>query len=170
LAALERRKNVAARYLRGQTQWEIARAFEVNQCTVSRDLEMIHKEWLAQAVLADGERTAHELAKLDEVERQAWASWERSKENAEIIRARMRGEGEGAQVETEKIIRGQVGDPRFLDIVLKCVERRCKLLGLDEIPASGNPTIVTVLEAVDLDVILGRKPGLTHDNIGAGSS
>ena len=26
---------------------------------------------------------------------------------------------------------GQAGDPRFLDGVLKCVERRCSILGLD---------------------------------------
>lgn len=126
-AILERRKKVAARYLRGQTQWEIARAFEVDQSTISRDLKVIQAEWLAQAVLARGEWTARELARIDEVERAAWAAWAKSQENAEVLRARMRGD----QAETEKISRGQAGDPRFLELVLKCVSKRCELLGLN---------------------------------------
>jgi len=127
LAILDRRKNVATRYLRGQTQWEIARAFEVTQQTISLDLKAIQAEWLAQAALDRGEWTARELAKIDQVELSAWMAWAKSQENAEILRAKMRGE----QSETEKISKGQAGDARFLEIVLKCVERRCKILGLD---------------------------------------
>ncbi len=124
LAVLERRKNVAARYVRGQTQWEIARAFEVDQGTISRDLKAIHAEWLASAVLSRGEWTARELARIDEVERQAWAAWAKSQENAETLRAKMRGD----KAETEKISKGQAGDPRYLEIVLKCIAARIALL------------------------------------------
>ena len=127
LAILERRKNVAVRYLRGQTQWEIARAFEVTQKTISLDLKAIQAEWLAQAVLDRGEWTARELARIDEVERQAWAAWTKSQENAEILRDKRRGD----KSETEKVSKGQAGDPRFLEVVLKCVAKRCELLGLD---------------------------------------
>jgi hypothetical protein len=127
LALLERRKKVAARYLRGQTQWEIARAFEVEQATISNDLKAIHAEWLKEATLDRGEWTARELARIDEVERQAWAAWAKSQEDAEVLRAKRRGD----VAETEKIIKGQSGDPCFLDIILKCIERRCGLLGLD---------------------------------------
>ena len=127
LVILERRKNVAKRYLRGETQWEIARAFEVDQATVSTDLKAIQKEWLAQALLDRGEWTARELARIDEVERNAWVAWTKSQENAEVLRAKMKGQAS----ETEKISKGQAGDPRFLEIVLKCVAKRCELLGLD---------------------------------------
>jgi hypothetical protein len=163
LALLERRKNVAKRYLRGETQWEIARAFEVNQSTISDDLAAIRKEWLAVTKSDYSERISLELAKIDEIERQAWNAWTKSQENAETLRARMSGD----RTDTEKIVRGQAGNPKFLDLVMKCVERRCALLGLDQVPA-GTSTVVTVVGGVDLDVILGRKPGLSHENLGAG--
>jgi hypothetical protein len=139
LALLERRKNVAARYLRGQTQWEIARAFGLNQSTISDDLKAIHREWLAQAVEDRDTWIARELARLDECERQAWQAWSKSQENSETLRARLRGN----QAETEKISRGQAGDPRFLDLVLKCVHMRAVILGLEK-PAPGDPVPVQV--------------------------
>jgi hypothetical protein len=130
LAILERRKNVAARYVRGATQWEIARAFEVDQKTISNDLAAIRKEWLAGAVRDMDEIKARELAKIDACEAEAWKAWTKSQENAEILRARMRGQ----ESQTEKVSKGQAGDPRFLDVVLKCVEKRCQILGVyDEV-------------------------------------
>lgn len=131
LAILDRRKNVARRYLRGEQQWEIARAFEVTQQTISLDLKAIQAEWLAQAVLDRGEWTARELAKIDHVETAAWGAWSKSLENAEVLKARMRRHGEHAEEATEKTSKGQAGDPRFLDLVLKCVARRCELLALN---------------------------------------
>lgn len=149
LSLLERRKSVAKRYLQGQTQWEIARAFEVDQKTISNDLKAIRREWLQDAVLAHGEWTARELAKIDEVERNAWLAWTKSQENAETLRARI---NDGRQI-SEKISRGQAGDARFLEVILKCIQRRCELLGLDaprEVWHQGEidiRTIVAVLPA-----------------------
>ena len=145
LAILERRKNAAARYLRGQTQWEIARAFEVDQKTVSNDLKAIQAEWLAEAVLDRGEWTARELARLDEIERSAWAAWSKSQDNAQIIRTKTRGDSG----ETETTIKGQAGDARFLEIVLKCVAKRCQLLGLDKKPDEEDD--FRIRSAPDLD-------------------
>ncbi len=125
-AILDRRKNVAARYLRGQTQWEIARAFEVDQATISYDLKAIREEWLAAAVLDMDAIKAKELARIDETERQAWAAWAKSQENAETKRDRTASNGNT----TERISKGQAGDPRFLEIVLKCVAKRCEIFGL----------------------------------------
>jgi hypothetical protein len=131
---LARRRNVAARFLRGDLQWEIALAFEVHPATISRDLDAIHREWLAEAVKDRGEWVAKLLAKIDETERQAWAGWAKSQENAETLRARMRGDHK----ETEKVTKGQAGDPRFLDLVLKCVEARAVIVGLYEDGAKGK--------------------------------
>ncbi len=140
LQVLERRKNVAQRYLRGQTQWEIACAFEVDQATVSRDLTEIRKAWLASAVRDVNEIKAKELAKIDATEEQAWKAWAKSQENAEVLRAKMR---DGSS-ETEKISKGQAGDPRFLDIVLKCVQRRCEILGVIDPKSPGSNNTVNV--------------------------
>lgn len=128
LAIQERRRNVARRYLRGELQWEIARAFEVGEATVCRDLKAIHAEWLKDAVRDLDVVKSRELARIDECEREAWGAWKRSQEDAQLLRARMRA----GNAETEKVTRGQAGDPRFLQIVLSCVERRCKILGMDK--------------------------------------
>lgn len=152
---LERRKNVASRYVRGQTQWEIARAFEVSQATISLDLKAIHAEWLESAVRDLDARKAMELAKVDEVERQAWVAWARSMENAETKREKVKI---GADGETIKISKGQAGDPRFLDAVLKCVERRCKILGVEAgqplPPGDGDGATVEDLKNLPPDELL----------------
>jgi hypothetical protein len=131
LTILERRKNVAARYLRGESQWAIARAFEVDQATVSRDLMCIRAEWLASCLRDFDEVRAEQLAKVDAVEASAWQGWLRSQENAETLRS--------DETRTSKVSRSQAGDVRFLATVMQCVERRCALLGLDVQPPPVDP-------------------------------
>src|SRR5581483_4024403 len=84
LAILERRKAVAERYLRGETQWEIARTLGVSQGQVSRDLKAIRQEWLNSSVCNFNELKAREIAKVDELERTYWAAWEESKKTREV--------------------------------------------------------------------------------------
>lgn len=145
LAILERRKNVAARYIRGESQWQIARAFEVDQKTVSRDLQAVRAEWLKEAVRDMDEVKAKELAKIDATEAEAWKGWLKSQENAEVIKQRTSGEGEEETSVTEKVIKGQAGDPRFLEIILKCVQRRCEILGATD-PKNVNTNNIVVLQ------------------------
>jgi len=156
VAILERRRNVAHRYVRGQTQWEIARAFEVDQGTISRDLAAIQEEWKAAALMDLDSRKAKELATVDEVERQAWVAWTKSQENAETLKARRSGDKEFA----EKVTKGQAGNPKFLNVVLDCVRRRCEILGILKVDAPSQMTVVTVVGGIDLAVITGDKPGL----------
>ena len=54
------------------------------------------------------QRKAEELAKIDNVEREAWVAWTTSKGN-----------------------QTPAGDPRFLQNVQWCIQKRCKILGLD---------------------------------------
>ena len=135
IAILQRRKTVASRYLHGEPQWQIANSLEVTQQTVSLDLKAIRAEWLADAKQDYDEIVGQELANLREVERQAWEAWTRSCQNAETMKARMRkrarvGDDDGESF-TEKTSKGQAGDPRFLDVINRCRERRCKILGIE---------------------------------------
>jgi hypothetical protein len=157
-AIRERRHKVAQRYVRGQAQWEIAQAFEVDPATISRDLKAIQAEWLAQAVMDMDAVKARELAKIDAVEVEAWKAWGKSQENAETLRARMRGAGQGAASETEKISKGQAGNPRFLEVIQNCVKMRCAIFGIDLDAAPGPATVVTVVNAIDIQVVTGDKP------------
>jgi hypothetical protein len=124
-------------YLHGELQFEIARAVGIDQGNVSRDLRWVHDQWLQDAKLANGDRVARELAKIDEVERQAWAAWQRSQQIAETTRTRKSLPGDEVMAEVTR--QGQVGDAHYLEVVLKCVERRSKLLGLEKAPP---PTLV----------------------------
>jgi hypothetical protein len=56
-----------------------------------------------------------------------WEAWERSKENAETSVIRDTPQG---RFHEERSV-GQSGNPAFLEGVLKCVNKRCELLGLD---------------------------------------
>ena len=127
----ERRHRVAALYLQGRTQWEIARTVQRSQGTICTDLKAIEAEWLRSAVMDVNARKARELAKVDRVEREAYRGWRRSLKNAEKTRKKAIDAGDGQRKEAETISEGQAGDPRFLQIVMSCIERRCKLLGAD---------------------------------------
>ncbi len=133
---LEQRQQIAARYLRGEYQSDIARDLGISQQQVSYDLKAIRATWLASAVRDFDSAKAQELARIDEVERAAWEGWRRSTQDKEIENL----EGDGTldpktrKPKVTKVTKrreGQAGSPAFLNTVLTCIERRCAILGLD---------------------------------------
>lgn len=126
---VERRQQVAARYIRGEYQSTIARDLGLTQAQISYDLKAIRAEWL-QSTLRDFDALKGEqLAKVDAVETEAWAAWERSKQAREVtITEASEGTRPGRKATMRK--EGQAGDPRFLAEIGKCVDRRCAILGI----------------------------------------
>ena len=119
-------------YLRSEPQWKIAQHFGVHPGQISRDLLVIQKQWQEQTQLNLDEAKARELAKLDEIERQAWEAWEKSRKDAETMEVTGTAQGGKGKPETvRKTTKGQAGDSRFLAIVLECQKRRAEILGLD---------------------------------------
>lgn len=111
--------------------------------TVHKDVLRLIDEW-KQARLPDIDaKVTAELARLDLVIREAWEMWEKSKEDHHDKSQTQHGtpvvddNGTLVSIETVKAImndsekRGE-GDPRYLDIVLKALQQRIKLLGLDK--------------------------------------
>ena len=138
------RRDVADLYLQGWTQARIAehldnrndREYDFTRSMVGYDLRALQKAWQKSALIDVDKVKAQELAKVDKLERTYWDAWERSQEDAETIRQ------EGSSKDTvkgelppiQKLIifrKGQTGDPRFLQGVQWCIERRCKILGID---------------------------------------
>lgn len=130
LAILERRQQVADLYLQGWTQTAIAEQLHVAQPTVCDDLQRIRKEWRESAIRDFDETRAIELLKIDRVEREAWAAWQRSQQPSQSAVVT----GDGPQKQTRRSLKHQIGDPRFLDQVSKCISQRRALLGLDAPP------------------------------------
>jgi transcriptional regulator with XRE-family HTH domain len=139
-----RRQQVATRYLRGELQSEIARVFGVSQQQISQDLKAIRSAWLASAIRDFDALKAEELARVDTVEREAWAAWTRSQTDKQIAIQEQYDDPvttkdeKGRTAITSKVRKhaslrkeGQTGAPSFLEIILKCIAKRCEILGLD---------------------------------------
>ena len=147
---------VAARYLQGWTHYAIRDAltekyragghenFTITRQQVTYDIKRLHKRWLKRQMMNIDKAKTRELARLDKLEAEAWDAWERSKLDAETFVEREGGKfGESTEHRTE----GQVGNPAYLATVLKCVEARIKILGLEQpgaikISGAGDPLLV----------------------------
>lgn len=129
---LQREKDLsdlARRYLRGETQADIAHSLRVNQSTISRDIKALQKRWRAEAITDFDAARAEQLAKIDELERTYWEAWQKS-----LVREmRSSRKKEGAGAGSEALVRTETrdGNHAYLEGVRWCIERRCKLLGLN---------------------------------------
>jgi hypothetical protein len=128
---LERRSRVAALYLEGMPQWEIAEACGVDDSQVSRDLAALRVAWRESAEADIATWFAKELAALEHLERTYWLAWKRSCSQREITSTKRKGDGPDAGLEASLRKEGRDGNPEFLRGVIWCSERRSKLLGLN---------------------------------------
>lgn len=109
----------------------------ITQQQISYDLKKIQQQWVDEMFTNIDQMRAEQLAKIDALEQEYWEAWRASK--GEQIKTRqkvddiekLKRDKSSVAVEstTEKII--SPGDKQFLDGVMKCIETRIKLLGLD---------------------------------------
>lgn len=128
---LVRRQNVAREYLKGRYQVDIAFDLSVSIATVKRDLAKIRQDWLISSLQNFDALKAEQLARIDTIEAEAWEMWSRSCElhvrtSVQNIEAT---KFPGRNTKTDRT--PGTGDPRYLQTALQCIERRCKLLGLN---------------------------------------
>lgn len=123
-------------YLRGKYQSEIAKILGLSQGMISQDLKVIQRRWRESTTMNLDEAKAKELARLDELEREFWAAWEASK--TERTQARQEKNNAGATVKASMMKEQRDGNPAFLAGVMGCIDRRCKLLGLDAATKTQN--------------------------------
>ena len=131
------RKRISELYLKGWLQAEIAEELHLSQPTVSNDLKAIQKEWLKSTLQDFDKLKARELAKIDNLELVYWEAWERSKDNKKSKTIKLNPRRGQTRATNENITEIKtkdedlIGDPRFLSGVQWCIDRRCKLLGID---------------------------------------
>ncbi len=127
----ERRCQVARLHAQGKSGREIALAVGVSASTASRDLDYIREQWRTQATADMAGRVNAELAVLDEVARQAWEGWHRSI-GRHVRKVERIGRTDGkAAASVETVSEELAGAVEFLNTIVKCSERRAKILGLD---------------------------------------
>lgn len=133
---------IADLYVTGQSLTEISHQLRVHRSTVVRYTKILAERWLEHADKSFAVVRAREIAKLDRVEHEAWRAWERSCQKVSEEKTTARDDDDGItrinRTTTKKESGG--GDPRFLDMVFKCVDRRLKLYGID-------PTNTSTIEA-----------------------
>lgn len=138
-AVLARKREglAVAMRLEGKTIGEIAEACKYANNSCARNAIMRAMVRLCPPENSEALR-AQEVARTYEIEREAWEQWYRSTEDAvkETIKSvpyAGNGNGDVVDAKTEKTVvrEGQSGNPALLDKILKAMERRARLLGLD---------------------------------------
>ncbi len=140
------RRVISVLYLQGMLQADIADNLNLSPATICRDLQALQAEWLERTRENFDALKAQEIANVDQLERTYYDAWLRSCEDAETVQ--QVGDKEGVDKIT-KTRKEQIGDPRFLSGVQWCIERRCKILGIDaptkrDITTGGEPLILRV--------------------------
>ena len=127
------RKRIGEMYLQGKLQADIGKELGLDQATISRDLKALHGEWLHSALMDFGEAKSRELAKIDLLEVTYWEAWRRSCEQQESSTTELVKDADGQSKGGRAQLRKEpgLGDPRYLQGVQWCIERRCKIIGID---------------------------------------
>jgi hypothetical protein len=132
----EHLKRTAALYLQGKTQADIGRELGVSRGQIWYDLKEIRARWQEQCIRDYDKIAAQELERIDLLESEAWAAWERSKlpRETSITATEREAVGVGLEsIETKHKAQlrkeGQCGDPRFLERIAWCISERAKILG-----------------------------------------
>lgn len=144
---------IARLYLAGSTQRRIAellgaeREYQLSQQQISNDLREVQRRWQESSLRDFDQLKAQELAKIDDLERTYREAWEVStkprkrQKSGRVVRS---GDGQGDKTSPERdtaelVTEDQVGNPKFLEGIQWCIERRCSILGLDS-PTKIAPT------------------------------
>jgi hypothetical protein len=140
----ERLTRVAALYVTGRyTMREMAqRCGEVTVRQIERDLKHIRKVW-ADAASEDVKfYLSKELFRIDRVEAECWRGWEASCRGELETAKTVEEDAEGNKV-TKKGRKKKYygGNPAFMSQILGCVDRRIRLLGLEDRTQGGADDI-----------------------------
>ena len=112
--------------------------------TLKKDIDSLLEEWRATRIEDLDLALQLELERIDTLVKEAWAAWEKSKEDYKRKKMKQQGvpgqpEGEGGgnegEIVTVKMEQAQeeiimYGDPRYLDVINRLLMERRKLLGL----------------------------------------
>ncbi|MDF1688541.1 MAG: hypothetical protein P1U35_02900 [Cycloclasticus sp.] len=122
------RDKVAKLYLSNKTQAQIGEIIGLTQQAVSLHIKALRARWLESADMDFSLLRAQELAKLDNLELITHEAWQESRiakitKTVDVV--------SGSEIKKQTRTEAKHGDARFLDIIFKCVAKRCELLGVN---------------------------------------
>jgi hypothetical protein len=138
-------QRIAEMHALGKSQTEIAAALGLTQQQISLDLKVIYRRWSEPEKENLHATKARMLAEIKAHKDMCRKAWEKSQDTKEITTQKqvktpraVAGEGEDAQPEEDKErneaslrIEERDGNPAFLKSIEWCIDRECKLRGLD---------------------------------------
>ena len=134
------RHRIASLYLKGRTQASIGEELGLSQSIISRNLATLHQEWLQDTSIDIRKAKARELARVDNLEREYWNAWERSCSERKVASAEVRADDAQGKPHKSSLRKEQRdGNPAFLRGIEWCIDKRCRILGLDA-PVKVAPT------------------------------
>lgn len=137
-------------YLRGKTQLEIAdelcrqyaddgHDLTLTQQQIALDIKEIHTRWINSSLIDFNQAKGKELARCDELERAYWMAWEKSNQ-PEISEELQRMADQIAfaadqvipveRIKSKTTRKDTSGQVAFLQGIERCIDKRCKILGL----------------------------------------
>jgi hypothetical protein len=145
-STIERERDLvttAEMYLKGYSFHEINEEinknpdYNVTKTTIYNDVREIKERWLESQIQDFNTAKVKELAKIDQLERAYWEGWERSikeQNTVEVEKADDVTTGAGAsnytRTKTKRTSKKRDGSVDFLQGVERCINLRCKILGL----------------------------------------
>jgi hypothetical protein len=97
------------------------RKYSISKTQIKTDLDKILDGWKTTAFKNIEDKQLIEIRKLNKVESEAWNTFDETK------------------------------SARFLEIVLKCIEKRCRIFGIEETPESYTERQIIVVTLPDLE-------------------
>lgn len=150
----ERRSRIADLYLKGMAQYRIAGIVGVTQQQVSADLRVLSKKWKESALIDIDTIKAKDLAKIDELEREYYEAWERSRK-VQTKKRMKKSERSGGELKEQSMEeREMIGDPRFLEGVRWCIAKREGVFGYGAPKKLDHRSMGEKLRALDSIIIL----------------
>jgi len=158
---------IARWYCEGRPQIEMAEELGVDENYVVEAIRTLRSEWASRRDDFNT-RKDEELAKLDNLEQEAWQAWQRSCEERIVTRVhleRMRPSSQDEPVITEQVITKEArdGNPIYLEMVFRCIDRRIKMLGMDApVRIQSDVTLVALAAKIAEDLDLDKEEILTE--------
>jgi hypothetical protein len=152
------RLEVGKLWVQGKSLVEIGHILGRPWSSCRNDLEAIREVWRESLLVEFTERKMVEAAHIDRIEAEAWEAWEKSKQprrRTETLNSQGGGHQGGNVRETKTGIEMTEGNPAYLTLALKAVDRRIKLFGLDEPERvlTMSLELVKVYHGIDLDQV-----------------
>lgn len=126
----KRKADVVRRYLEGETQAQIAASLGVTQPQISNYIQEARKQWREEYARDSTEVFNQQLATLMHTKREFWIAWNESKTIIESTSHKKGFRGDIEIDETTITREKSLGNPAYLNGVVKCILKELDLRGI----------------------------------------